>query len=136
MDAMHAAIKQKRSKDSYGLMGAQEESPEVEQKESSGMTELCSSLSPEQKEELLALLMKDVDEGEGESARPGDIEKGKPTAEEKTKIEAKMAEEPEEETDVIMVGDAKPMQASKPRNLGERASMYAKDRMQKRGAKA
>src|ERR1044072_195974 len=107
MDAMHAAIKQKRSKESYGLMG-DEAAPEHESKESSGMAKLCASLSPGQKQEQLQLLREDQEGGEEPAG--GDVAKGQPTSEDKARSERKMADEPTEETDEAMLVAAKPVQ--------------------------
>lgn len=125
MDAMKDALKQKR----FGKMGPADQAPQEEmapeQEGGEGMAQLVAQLTPEQKQELLQLLSTEAEGSDG-------VQEGAPTSDEQAAIEAKMAEEPSEETDEALAGDARSM-PEKPRNMGERAMLYAKSRMSKRG---
>lgn len=126
MDAMKDALKSKRM---GGLLVAEETSP---------MQMLVAKLSPEDKEELMSLLQAGQESTSAEA-----IEDGAPTSEEKGKIEAKimadggdeMGEDDSDDIQASMV-DSRFKNAGddiEPRNLGERAKLYAAKRLKAKG---
>lgn len=148
MDAMHAAVKSKRKAGAPGLMDSEDEmgvAPEqaAPEHEGSGMSELVSKLSPEQKEELMQLLSAESESGDEVSSV--EIEKGMPSSDEKQKIEAKMAKEkpPEdgyddETSDDIAMSmvdrrDANKPEGFRPKNLGERARIGMAQKLKGKG---
>jgi phage repressor protein C with HTH and peptisase S24 domain len=128
MDAMHAAIKAKRSGKLSGLLGGEEPAQPTEAE--SGMAELVAKLSPEQKHELFELLKAEAPTAEGaEQGEEADKEYDpqNPSQEEKGAIDEEMSagEGDDSESDNIAMSmiDSKAKNASddmKPRNLGER----------------
>lgn len=141
MDAMRAALKQKRmgGQKGMGLMHEAEEPAAMEQKEEQGvdLEALVAQLSPEQKSELMEMLQGDETEA-GEETSAVEIEKGAASSNEKARIQEKMSEEPTEDTDQAMLdGDRATMQRMEkgiqPTGLGQRAKMAAAQRMKARG---
>jgi hypothetical protein len=137
MDAMHAAIKAKRS--GQKLYAESPTDPEeagesvAEESQETGMEELVAKLSPEQKQELMEILQND-------SVDATAIEKGGPSAEEKSKISAKMSEpdpsnDNSDDIDMSMISsrDKNMDPQIQPRNLGERARMAAAQRLKSKG---
>lgn len=124
MDAMRDALKSKRS----GGMLMAEAGPEAS---GGGMSDLVQSLSDDQKRDLMQALV--ASSGSEGGTSPSDIEKGQPSDEERSKIEAKMGDEgpgvPEEESDDIAMSmlDSKSKmpgaENAQPRNLGERVKL-------------
>lgn len=134
MDAMLGAIKARKSKDS-GLMDEPMVNAKTEQ--ANPLHALVLQLSPEQKEELMQLL------ADSQNVDEKAIERGEPSPTERAEVAAQADEEnaemPEETSDDIAMsmidrqsekmadGDAKP------RNLGERAKMYAAKKLKSKG---
>lgn len=145
MDAMHAAVKSKRKAQAPGLMESDDEMGEqsAPAQEGSGMSELVSKLSPEQKEELKQLLASDSEDGAEVSGV--EIEKGAPSSEEKQSIDAKLANEKapedgydEETSDDIAMSfvdkrDANKPEGFRPKNLGERARIGMAQKLKGKG---
>jgi len=141
MDAMRAALKQKRmgGQKGMGLMHEAEEPAAMEQKEEQGLDlqSLVAQLSPEQKSELMEMLKGDEPEA-GEETSTMAIEKGAASSAEKARIQEKMSEEPSEDTDMAMLdGDRATVQRMEkgiaPTGLGQRAKMAAAERLKAKG---
>lgn len=139
MDAMHAAVKSRRAQ-KPGLMDERPDETQDEggnpQSGGGGMAELLAKLSPEQKEELKSLLAEDG--GDEQSVEGSAIAKGAASSEEKSKINQKMQEEPNDESDDIQLSmvdrrHADMPEGVKPKSLGERAKMDAAKRLRSKG---
>lgn len=96
------------------------------------MQPLLDSLNDEQKKALYQLLEAELEGGEMDESSGADIAAGKPGMGEKKAIKQKMAQEPTEDTDEMMLQTGK-VSIGKPRNLGERAMLAAQERMKSRG---
>lgn len=140
MDAMYSAIKGRRG----GLLNDQEENagqemPEMPQqkKEGGDLKSLVSSLSDDQKMQLLGILMKD----QGMGNTKVEIEKGGmgPGEEAELADESDLegeGHESEEQIAESMLSSADKMRASQgaaPRNLGERMKMGLANKLKKKG---
>lgn len=123
--------------------GAGAPSPEMPQRQAQGgeeqgegMTDLVGMLNPDQKSELLQLLTQEQEGGD-------DIQKGGASSNEKREIAAKASESgsglSEDESDDIALGmvDRGTSQrldaGAKPRELGDRAKMYAAKKLKGKG---
>lgn len=139
MDAMYSAIKGRRG----GLLNDAEENAGQEmpqpapQKKDGDLKSLVSSLSDDQKMQLLGILMKD----QGMGNTKVEIEKGGmgPGEEAELADESDLeGDEQESEEDIAesMLSSADKMRAAqgaKPRNLGERMKMNLASKLKKKG---
>lgn len=138
MNPMQGAIKGKRMMGKE--MPPEEAAPSQGEDQQLDLESLVAALTPEQKMELMGLLE------QGGEQDPMAVEKGEPTAEERQKIEAQMADddgggadEPSQDSDEIAMGMLDPRQQqgggmdAKPRNLGERMRMGLANKLKAKG---
>lgn len=141
MDAMYSAIKGRRG----GLLNDHEENahqmPEEQGAPKGGgdMQGLVESLSPEQKSQLLALLVQEqAPEGEAKPNDAAAIQKGEMGPGEMAELDAEAGEGHESEEEIMesMISSADKSrvdQGAKPRNLGERVKMSLASKLKKKG---
>lgn len=137
MDAMYSAIKSRRG----GLLNDQEENAHQEPMEAKpggmDMAGLVDALSPEQKSELLALLVGGEQAPAPAKAAPA-IEKGAMGPGEEAELSESLGDGQESEGEIAdsLLSSADSMRAvrgDKPRNLGERMKFDLAKKKQKKG---
>lgn len=130
MDAMYSAIKGRRG----SMLNDQEENahqpaPEASPKEGGDMKDLVASLAPEQKSQLLAMLVQDQSQGEESSVpaiQEGAMGKGEQAELEQGAMEDGDEHESEEQIMESMVSSADTTRADQgavPRGLNDRVKM-------------